>query len=57
MDNPSIDPAALIQLIQSSTREYKLDGPTTLRILSDMKTADERIAKVSSVLDELYREV
>lgn len=56
VDNPSIDPAALIQLIQSSSREYKLDGPTRLRILSEMKTAEERISKIDSVLDELYQE-
>lgn len=42
-DEPDIDPAAIIRLIQSKQRIYKLDGPNRLRINTDMAETDIRL--------------
>lgn len=50
---PNIDPAALIQLIQSSPREYRLDGPSTLRITAQMQKPSDRLARINRLMSEV----
>ncbi|MDH5632981.1 MAG: transcription-repair coupling factor [Gammaproteobacteria bacterium] len=53
--NPDIDPAALIQLMQSSPREYRLDGPTMLRVNAEMKKPADRLDRLARILNALVR--
>ncbi len=50
---PDVDPATIIQLIQSQPRHYNLDGADKIRFQFDMHDAGERIARVSALLDNL----
>jgi len=52
-DQPNIDPAALIRLIQSEPHKFKLDGPKRLRILQDMPDTESRTQAVQSLLATL----
>jgi transcription-repair coupling factor (superfamily II helicase) len=52
-DKPDIDPMALIRLIQSQPRVYKLDGQDKLRITLDLPGAAERIRAAQEVLVQL----
>ena len=52
-EKPQIDPAALIQLMQSSPREYRLDGPTTLRISAELKKPVDRLNRLNQILVSL----
>jgi transcription-repair coupling factor (superfamily II helicase) len=46
----SIDPAAVIRLIQLRTREYRLDGPLRLRIARELDDETERFEFASGLL-------
>ncbi|MBF0256276.1 MAG: transcription-repair coupling factor [Gammaproteobacteria bacterium] len=50
---PQIDPAKLIQLIQTRPQEYKLDGPDKLRFFLDLEDPESRAERVNAVLDRL----
>jgi transcription-repair coupling factor (superfamily II helicase) len=50
---PNIDPASIIQLLQSSPGIYKLDGPQRLRIKQDMPTVENRIRALTTLLRAL----
>ena len=50
---PKIDPAGIIQLLQSAPRLYKLDGPNRLRILADLPDGDSRIGAVQALFERL----
>jgi transcription-repair coupling factor (superfamily II helicase) len=50
---PNIDPARLIQLIQTKPKHYKLDGPDTLRLTVPFEEPEKRADRVNSILDEL----
>jgi len=47
---PEVDPLAIIKLIQSLPRVYKLDGQDKLRITLDLPGASERIRSAQEVL-------
>lgn len=49
-ENPEVDPRAIIKLIQSLPRVYKLDGQDKLRITLDLPGATERIRSAQEVL-------
>jgi transcription-repair coupling factor (superfamily II helicase) len=52
-DKPDIEPMAIIRLIQSQPRVYKLDGQDKLRITLDLPGATERIRAAQEVLVQL----
>ncbi|MDO1530040.1 transcription-repair coupling factor [Fulvimonas sp. R45] len=49
-DKPEVDPMAIIKLIQSLPRVYKLDGQDKLRVTLDLPGAAERIRSAQDVL-------
>lgn len=49
-ENPDINPAKLIQLIQSDARKYKFNGKDTLYITADMDGHSDRKMKVINTL-------
>ena len=49
-EKPHIDPRAVIQLLQSAPRQYRLDGPERLRITKDMPQPDDRIDTLRELL-------
>jgi transcription-repair coupling factor (superfamily II helicase) len=56
IEKPDIDPGAILHLLQSAPRQYKLDGPTRLRILGELPEVDDRIKTISALLDKLSRQ-
>ncbi|CEK11148.1 transcription-repair coupling factor [Legionella hackeliae] len=52
-EQPVIDPAVLINLIQVHAKRYQLDGPTRLRFTLDNTSAEERIHEIQSLLIKL----
>ncbi len=50
---PNVDPGALIGLLQSAPRTYRLDGPTRLRIIGDLPQAQDRIQALQGLFDAL----
>ena len=52
-DDPDIDPAALIRLIQTQPRTYKLDGQEKLRIIGDFELPAERLEAAHRLLATL----
>ena len=51
--NPKVNPAAIIRLLQSAPRIYKLDGPNRLRILGGMPDAASRLHAVRQLVEAL----
>jgi transcription-repair coupling factor (superfamily II helicase) len=51
--NPEIDPMKVIQLIQTQSQTYKLDGPEKLRFIAPLETAEARIAFVEKLVELL----
>lgn len=47
---PDVDPLAIIKLIQSLPRVYKLDGQDKLKVILDLPGASERIRSAQEVL-------
>lgn len=52
-DKPDVDPTAIIRLIQSSPRVYKLDGQDKLKINLELPGASERIRAAQDLLGRL----
>jgi transcription-repair coupling factor (superfamily II helicase) len=52
-DKPDLDPMAIIRLIQSSPRVYKLDGQDKLKINLELPGASERIRAAQDLLGRL----
>jgi len=50
---PDIDPAHILRLIQTRPTEYKLDGVDRIRFFREMPESNERIERVSVILDEI----
>lgn len=50
-----VSPQILIQLIQQQPQEYRLEGPTRLRILRKIEDTQARLKLVESLLDEFAR--
>ena len=55
-EKPEIDPAALIQLLQAAPRVYRMEGPTKLRIMSELPDADSRLAILNQAMTALHPE-
>ena len=53
IEKPDIDPGAILRLLQSEPRRYKLDGPNRLRILGEMPEVDDRVKTIKTLLDRL----
>jgi transcription-repair coupling factor (superfamily II helicase) len=49
----SIDPAAVIRMLQKSPREYRLDGPLKLRVSRPMEKEDARFEFAADLLKRL----
>ncbi|RDI97964.1 transcription-repair coupling factor [Dyella solisilvae] len=52
-DKPEVDPMAIIRLIQSQPRVYKLDGQDKLKVNLELPGATERIRSAQEVLVQL----
>ena len=52
-ETPKIDPARLIQLIQTKPKEYKLDGGDKLKFFRDMAEPGQRVQAVGTVVEQL----
>lgn len=52
-DNPNINAAALISLIQLHPKRYQLNGPSQLRFTLDSTSGEERIHEISKLLRTL----
>jgi transcription-repair coupling factor (superfamily II helicase) len=52
-ENPAIDPAVLIKLIQLQATRYKMDGPHALRFTLDSTAPVERIHEIKILLIKL----
>lgn len=52
-EDTKVNPSYLIELIQTYPQDYKLEGPTRLRILAKINDTQERMKLVESVVNEL----
>ncbi len=50
---PNVDPATIIQLIQSEPQHYRLDGSDIIRFYADMDDTEIRLGTVSTLLERL----
>ncbi len=50
---PNLDPGALINLLQTSPKAYRLDGPTRLRIIGELPQAADRIQALQRLFDAI----
>ncbi|MCW8945518.1 MAG: transcription-repair coupling factor, partial [Sedimenticola sp.] len=50
---PKIDAGQIIRLIQTRSKEYKLDGADKLRFFKDLSESQHRITQVTDILDEV----
>jgi len=48
-----VDPQALIRLIQTQPKAYRMDGPRTLRLQTAQPAAAERLRTVTEILQEI----
>ena len=53
VEKPPIDPGAIIRLLQSAPRTYRLDGPNRLRIVAEMPDAESRVKTITKLFDTL----
>ena len=53
---PNIEPTALIQLMQSHPKRFRLDGPSRLRIIAETATAEQRIEMLREIIAQLKPE-
>ncbi|MHB1672141.1 MAG: transcription-repair coupling factor, partial [Acidiferrobacter sp.] len=51
--NPALDPGHLIALMQSSPKQYRLDGPQGLRVQAEWADPDTRIEGVMALIKSL----
>ncbi|WP_419420871.1 transcription-repair coupling factor [Legionella sp. D16C41] len=52
-ENPKINTASLINLIQVHAKRYQLEGPTKLKFMLDKTSAEERIFEIQALLLKL----
>ena len=50
IDKPPIDPGAIIRLLHTDARRYRLDGPNRLRILGDFPEPNSRVQAITALL-------
>jgi len=55
IDKPSVDPMAIIGLIQKQPQHYRMDGPGGLRMTLDLPEPDTRITAARGILLALSR--
>ena len=56
IEKPDVDPGAILRLLHSAPRTYRLDGPNRVRILGDMPDVESRIQAIRRFLDALTTE-
>jgi len=52
-EDPKVDPARLVGLIQTRPKEFKLDGGDKLRFFGDMSDPARRVQQVSAVVQQV----
>lgn len=54
-EQPNVDPAAVIRLIQQQPQHYKLDGSNRLRFMLELEDPERRINSLEMLLDVLMQ--
>ncbi len=52
-EKPNVDPGAIIRLLQSEPRRYRLEGANRLRLLGEMPEVSERVRALHTLLAKL----
>ena len=52
-EDTRIDPLGLIQLVQSDSRRFRLQGSHRLQIRDDMTNLDKRFATIENLMEQL----
>ncbi|WP_456371860.1 transcription-repair coupling factor [Thiolapillus sp.] len=52
-EQPAIDPARIIELIQTRPQQFKLDGSDKLRFFADLEEPESRVDKIRQLLEML----
>jgi transcription-repair coupling factor (superfamily II helicase) len=52
-EKPKVDPTAIIRLLQSNPRVFRLDGPNRLRIVADMPEVADRVRALGTLIEQL----
>ncbi|HSH42767.1 MAG TPA: hypothetical protein VK973_11650, partial [Arenicellales bacterium] len=55
-EQPQVDAARIVQLVQTAPENYRLEGVEKLRFNLDMPDADTRLESVARLLDEISPE-
>ena len=50
VEKPSVDPMAIIRLVQGQPKQYRMDGPDTLRLALELPEAGERLQAARGLL-------
>jgi transcription-repair coupling factor (superfamily II helicase) len=50
VEKPSVDPMAIISLVQSQPKSYRMDGPDTLRLTLELPSPEERLHAVRGLV-------
>src|SRR5690606_40707241 len=53
VEKPSIDPMAIINLVQGQPKSYRMDGPDKLRLTLELPTPEERLQAARGLLSVL----
>jgi transcription-repair coupling factor (superfamily II helicase) len=53
IDKPSVEPSAILRLLQSAPRLYRLDGPNRIRVQADMPESNDRLKALNAFVDGL----
>jgi len=53
VDQPNIEPTALIRLMQSQPKRFRLDGPSRLRVMQETADAGERIQMLREIVAQI----
>ena len=53
IDNPPINPAAILSLVQRDPHQYQLAGPSKLKLIRDFSDPAVRLNQVEKLLDNL----
>tara|TARA_R110002096_G_scaffold269820_11_gene463723 strand:+ start:3235 stop:6645 length:3411 start_codon:yes stop_codon:yes gene_type:complete len=52
-DQPQVDPAKIIQLIQTQPQVFQLDGPQKLRFIKKLDSVEQKVAFILELLDSI----
>lgn len=53
IEKPAIDPEAILRLLQSAPRQYRLDGPKGLRLIEYLPDGRARVRALAKLMDAL----